>query len=34
VEHETALNDARNFFSSNELTVLAMTGDGIAFLSS
>ncbi|WP_227354838.1 TIGR00266 family protein [Haladaptatus salinisoli] len=34
VEHETALNDARNFFSSNELTVLAMSGDGIAFLSS
>nr|WP_281247659.1 TIGR00266 family protein [Haladaptatus litoreus] len=34
VEHETALNNARNFFSSSELTVLALDGDGIAFLSS
>ncbi|WP_458189955.1 TIGR00266 family protein [Haladaptatus sp. NG-WS-4] len=34
VKHETALNDAGNFFSSSELTVLGMSGDGIAFLSS
>ncbi len=34
VEHETAVNEAGNFFSSGELTVLALKGDGIAFLSS
>ena len=33
VEKSTAMNESRNFFSSGELTVLAMEGDGTAFLS-
>jgi len=33
VEKSTAANEAGNLFSSGELTVLAMAGDGIAFLS-
>lgn len=33
VEHSTALNEATNFFSSGELTVLGLAGEGTAFLS-
>jgi len=33
VEKSTAANEASNFFSSGELTVLALDGDGVAFLS-
>ncbi|NHN61173.1 MULTISPECIES: TIGR00266 family protein [Halorussus] len=33
VEKSTAANEAGNFFSSGELTVLAMAGEGTAFLS-
>ena len=33
VEKSSAMNEAGNFFSSGELTVLALEGDGTAFLS-
>jgi uncharacterized protein (TIGR00266 family) len=32
VEQSTKANDARNIFSSGELTVLGLSGDGVAFL--